>query len=291
MSEREQFEQWLKDEGLDHCRLSSAIGWRAWQAARADTETAMACAYCGGAEKVSSRAEGELVAVTRGVIDRHHRFGRIEYLGDVNVPRNGTPLFTHPPAKVPEAKIIIDRVVSELEGGFVACKRCGDQEDTATLDCMSDLKRLQALLSGNPPAKVPEWITPTTDLPPEYGRNPVWYWDSYQGLMLIQEHEAYRRLIRSKANNPHWMPTGLKRPDPPRKRLARDKVIVTVCYQEGCSDLEPFYVPSEYPDQSIEDTVEEDLYAEMHGNPGFRSYTWRRIKDDNPPQTEGTGDE
>lgn len=46
-----------------------------------------------------------------------------------------------------QAKILIDRVVEELENGFVACERCGDQEDTATLDCMSDLKKLKGLLA------------------------------------------------------------------------------------------------------------------------------------------------
>lgn len=52
-------------------------------------------------------------------------------------------------AQIAEARAIVDQVVAELEAGFVRCERCGDQEDTATLDCMSDLKRLQALLQEN----------------------------------------------------------------------------------------------------------------------------------------------
>lgn len=48
--------------------------------------------------------------------------------------------------QVAEAKTIVDQVVAELEAGFVRCERCGDQEDTATLDCMSELKRMQSLL-------------------------------------------------------------------------------------------------------------------------------------------------
>ncbi len=55
---------------------------------------------------------------------------------------------------LPAAKILIDRVITDLEGGFVACNRCGDQEDTKTLDCMSDLKALQRLLSDG--GAVPE---------------------------------------------------------------------------------------------------------------------------------------
>lgn len=63
---------------------------------------------------------------------------------------------------VPEAKEIIDRVVEGLENGFVRCERCGDQEDTATLDCMIDLKRLQSLLTAAPTAPA---------VPNEQGKN------------------------------------------------------------------------------------------------------------------------
>lgn len=52
-------------------------------------------------------------------------------------------------AQIGEARAIVDQVIAELEAGFVRCERCGYQEDTATLDCMSDLKRLQALLQEN----------------------------------------------------------------------------------------------------------------------------------------------
>lgn len=37
------------------------------------------------------------VAVTRGVLDKHHRFGRIEYLGDANAPRDGTEVYLAQP--------------------------------------------------------------------------------------------------------------------------------------------------------------------------------------------------
>jgi len=57
-----------------------------------------------------------------------------------------------------EEKIIIDRVIAGLESGFIACNRCGDQEDTATLDCMSDLKRLQEILARPASADVPECL-------------------------------------------------------------------------------------------------------------------------------------
>lgn len=65
---------------------------------------------------------------------------------------------TQPQPAVPEAKEIIDRVVAELETGFVRCERCGDQEDTATLDCMTDLKRLKALLSTPTTPQADGWI-------------------------------------------------------------------------------------------------------------------------------------
>ncbi len=33
-------------------------------------------------------------------------------------------------------------VISDLEGGFVRCQKCGDQEDTATLDCVRILRAI-----------------------------------------------------------------------------------------------------------------------------------------------------
>lgn len=42
--------------------------------------------------------------------------------------------------------------------------------------------------------------------PSENGESPVWYWDDFQGLMLIKESEAYRRGYHSLAHNPHWLP-------------------------------------------------------------------------------------
>ena len=42
--------------------------------------------------------------------------------------------------------------------------------------------------------------------PSESGENFVWYWDDFQGLMLIKEHQAYRRGRHSLMHNPHWLP-------------------------------------------------------------------------------------
>lgn len=52
-------------------------------------------------------------------------------------------------AQIAEARAIVDQVVAELEAGFVRCERCGDQEDTATFDCMGDLRKVQCLLSAS----------------------------------------------------------------------------------------------------------------------------------------------
>lgn len=69
--------------------------------------------------------------------------------------------------------------------------------------------RLRALLSTTPGS---EWVSfelghPEGDV--------VWYWDDYQGVMLVSAEQAVKRGLQSKAHNPHWMPTGLKRPEPP----------------------------------------------------------------------------
>jgi len=70
------------------------------------------------------------------------------------------------------------------------------------------------------------------------------------------------------------------------KTKATEKVVVTVCYREGCSDWEPMEFPTGATDQSIEDTVYEDLYTEIHCNPGFRSYSWKRLPAQ-PPKSQG----
>lgn len=38
------------------------------------------------------------------------------------------------------ALIALDRALLEIENGFVACVRCGDQEETKTLDFVDDIK-------------------------------------------------------------------------------------------------------------------------------------------------------
>lgn len=39
-------------------------------------------------------------------------------------------------------------IIENLKTGFVACRRCGDQEDTATLDCVSDLEEMYSVLAA-----------------------------------------------------------------------------------------------------------------------------------------------
>jgi flagellar motor switch protein FliM len=41
------------------------------------------------------------------------------------------------------ALILLDRALEEIENGFVACAKCGDQEDTKTLDFVDDLKAVK----------------------------------------------------------------------------------------------------------------------------------------------------
>ena len=52
-----------------------------------------------------------------------------------------------------EAVVMLADVIHELENGFVRCASCGDQEDTATLDCMDSLRRIHCLLSAAPEGK------------------------------------------------------------------------------------------------------------------------------------------
>lgn len=43
----------------------------------------------------------------------------------------------------------LSKVIRDLESGFVACERCGDQEDTATLDCMPELTAIRNALASH----------------------------------------------------------------------------------------------------------------------------------------------
>lgn len=51
----------------------------------------------------------------------------------------------------PKAKqklvVRLDEIINDLLSGFVACRRCGHQEDTATLDCLAELKSIRADLA------------------------------------------------------------------------------------------------------------------------------------------------
>ncbi|MFT7338159.1 MAG: hypothetical protein ACI92B_001488 [Marinobacter maritimus] len=112
-------------------------GVKAWQAARAKAPDMTHFAE----KKISEMGGtpcGLLVRNEAGALAAVSDLGRVTWLDDCVMG---------PESSGVGAKEIIDRVISELEGGFVACSRCGDQEDTATLDCMGDLKQLQSILS------------------------------------------------------------------------------------------------------------------------------------------------
>ena len=44
---------------------------------------------------------------------------------------------------------ILQKVINELENGFVKCETCWSQEDTATLDCMPDIREAHARLKND----------------------------------------------------------------------------------------------------------------------------------------------
>lgn len=51
-----------------------------------------------------------------------------------------------------KAKDLINSIADQLENGFVACNRCGDQEDTASLDVMDEVRQLRSMLNNAAPA-------------------------------------------------------------------------------------------------------------------------------------------
>lgn len=64
------------------------------------------------------------------------------------------------------------------------------------------LKEKSTIKSGD----LTKWNHFEKNPPSEKGEGVVWYWDDFQGLMLIKEHEAYRRGSHSLMHNPHWLP-------------------------------------------------------------------------------------
>ncbi|GEM_PF-1742625 len=52
------------------------------------------------------------------------------------------------PTEAEGAVAQLRRVIDELKAGFVVCQQCGDQEDTATLDCVPELEAIAAALSA-----------------------------------------------------------------------------------------------------------------------------------------------
>lgn len=99
---------------------------------------------------------------------------------------------------------------------------------------------------------------------------------------LRQYGVDFSRLVKRFGRNYKAMLDATPTPQP-ADNGGRQGVVVTVCYQEGCSDWEPIYFQKEASDEEIEDSIHEDLYHEIHSNPGFRSYSWKRIKRPNPP--------
>jgi len=45
-----------------------------------------------------------------------------------------------------DAFILLSSACDEIDTGFVACSRCGDQEDTKDLDFADDLKQVKDML-------------------------------------------------------------------------------------------------------------------------------------------------
>ena len=52
------------------------------------------------------------------------------------------------PAEAEGVEARLRRVIEELKAGFVVCQQCGDQEDTATLDCVPELEAIAATISA-----------------------------------------------------------------------------------------------------------------------------------------------
>jgi hypothetical protein len=96
MSDREEFEEWAANEkGIRNFTLHDdgeylserlADMWQAWQAVSAQSrqEVAMACAYCGGAEKVPAQQVSVPESIIEVVTDMLEDYARALDLGDLD---------------------------------------------------------------------------------------------------------------------------------------------------------------------------------------------------------------
>ncbi len=82
-----------------------------------------------------------------------------------------------------QAIVCLERALIEIENGFVACDRCGVQEETKNLDFVDDIKSAKDLLiaesykQNNRPKQCFEGGDPKTCECPDHGRTLV----DYQG--------------------------------------------------------------------------------------------------------------
>ncbi|MAD47099.1 MAG: hypothetical protein CMH98_19060 [Oceanospirillaceae bacterium] len=70
---------------------------------------------------------------------------------------------------------MLERALDEIETGFVACERCGDQEDTNNLDFVDDLKTAREELLKTIQTKEKS-MTSTTIQPAEVNRDEDGFW-------------------------------------------------------------------------------------------------------------------
>jgi hypothetical protein len=92
-----------------------------------------ACPRCGGSGFVP---DGEITGS-----------GGIEYEnGPVQCVKD-CPVCTAHSASGPKALTLLDSIIRDMEGGFVKCENCGEQEAVATLDFMPMLRELRTLLA------------------------------------------------------------------------------------------------------------------------------------------------
>ena len=101
------------------------------------------------------------------------------------------------PADAEGAAVQLRRVIDELKGGFVVCQRCGDQEDTATLDCVPELEAIDSALSAVT-AERDKSISLTADYIAMLGEAGL------QIEQLTAERDGLREALKQYAEDSNW---------------------------------------------------------------------------------------
>lgn len=208
---RDEFEKWMADNVDDCDDIGSETLFQCWQAARAQ----------GGQDAEVEPAAYLLLWPDGSPWGAVNSQSTVEmWMKRADEGRTVKPLYTEPQPAVPEGwRIAVQRAVDELSimddsEGIAGFHLNGDVSPWDEGELPSVRAELQALLSTPTTPQADGWVRCEDRLPAEADADSegnVWFcWPD--GDMWLAH---YKKIQLPYHSEHHWMPTGLKRPQPP----------------------------------------------------------------------------